>query len=341
VTLLFGMLVAQLLLHYHLAALMLLAAAIVAHRHGIRSIWRRMSLFLIGSATLALVHVSLLLATPGSIVKLIGTLVGEPSVWPYYKVMTFSFVAAALTLGATAYGFWQLANRRLMPDYALFALLGIWIPMFMIGAFLWNVPPRYTVASLLPLLLCAFAFAQHLSDRWLQPRMRHAALVAGVLATVLIVNPVTFAKTVNAGYEAHPDHKGAAEFVHSQQIGPDDIVIAEDVLQQTYYLGAVDYWLISRAHARRFVARIDGEIRDFYTATRVISSAAMLERLLQTPRKGRIFVIGSGENQSDKRKGMRGDMDPLLHSDRFEVVYRGRDGVTTVWQATAPAPATE
>jgi hypothetical protein len=65
----------------------------------------------------------------------------------------------------------------------------------------------------------------------------------------------------------------------------------------------------------------------------------MLEDLLRKQRGHRIFVIGSGENQSDKRKGMRGDMDPVLRSKQFEVVYEGRDGLTQVWRATGAPPS--
>ncbi len=110
-------------------------------------------------------------------------------------------------------------------------------------------------------------------------------------------------------------------------------------MQQTYYLGHVDYWLMSRNHARRYVELKNGRIQDFYTGSGVISSAAMLEDLLRNERGHRIFVIGSGENQSDKRKGMRGDMDPVLRSNQFEVVYQGRDGLTQVWRATGAAPS--
>ncbi len=45
--------------------------------------------------------------------------------------------------------------------------------------------------------------------------------------------------------------------------------------------------------------------------------------MLREERGNRIFVIGSGENQSDNRKGMRGDMDAVLHSEQFDRCLRG------------------
>lgn len=355
----------QLKLYYHIAGVLFIAGAVVARRYGGPRIWRRLRIFALGSGMLALIHFSLLASTPGSIKKTIGALVGQPSIWPYYRIITFTEVAGVLALAALAWGLWRLMKRRQVTDYVLLAVLAVWIPMFTIGFFVWSMPARYTVASLLPMMLCAFAFAQKITDwiqAWLAARnsstfksssfktssqsssqssFRDGPLhmVAAAVTGVLVVNPLAVAGTVNSGYESHPDHKGAAEFMKAQNIVDADVIIAEDVLQQTYYLGGVDYWLMSRHHARRYVELVDGQIRDFYTGAGVISSAKMLEDLLRSQRGHRIFVIGSGENQSDKRRGMRGDMDGVLHSEQFEVVYQGRDGLTQVWRATSAPPS--
>ncbi|MBL8270360.1 ArnT family glycosyltransferase [Steroidobacter sp.] len=343
-------LLAQLKLHYHIAGILFIAAMVVARRFGGPRVWRRLRIFALGSGLLALIHFSLLAATPGSLKKVIGALVGQPSIWPYFRVVAFSEVAGLLALAALAWGLWRLMKRRRVTDYVLFGVLGVWVPMFTIGFFVWSMPPRYTVASLIPMLLCAFAFAQKGTD-WLQAKLatrnvpmtwdRPLQMVAAIVVTILVVNPVEVVANVNSGYESHPDHKGAAEFMKAQHIVDADVIIAEDVLQQTYYLGRVDYWLMSRNHARRYVELVDGKIRDFYTGAGVVSSAKLLEDLLRQERGQRIFVIGSGENQSDKRKGMRGDMDAVLHSNQFEVVYEGRDGLTQVWRATGAPPPQE
>jgi 4-amino-4-deoxy-L-arabinose transferase-like glycosyltransferase len=348
-TLLLAGLLLQLRLYYHIAFLLLVAAVVVARRFAGPRIWRRFAIFALGSGLLALIHFSLLASTPGSLKRVIGALVGQPSIWPYIRLITYSEVAGFLALAAVVWGLWRLMKRRRVTDYVLLGVLGVWIPMFTIGFFVWSMPPRYTVASLLPMMLCGFAFAQKAID-WLQAwaaarnmtllAARPVHAIAAVVTTALVVNPVEVVASVNSGYESHPDHKGAAEFMKAQNIVDADVIIAEDVLQQTYYLGRVDYWLMSRHHARRYVELKNGRIQDFYTGAGVISSAAMLEELLRKERGNRIFVIGSGENQSDKRRGMRGDMDPVLHSKQFEVVYQGRDGLTQVWRATgAPPPS--
>jgi hypothetical protein len=338
-------LVSQFLLHYHIAAIAMLVGVVVARRFGGRAIWPRIAVVLAGSAVLAAVHVVLLKSSAGSMMKLVGLLVGQPSIWPYYRILEFSKFAGLLSVVCLIWGIVKLAAGKRVPDYWVMMLVGVWIPMFMIGLFLWNVPSRYTAASILPLLIAAFAFAQHCAAK-LSVRVdrRSQNWVQGILAAIVAIvaiNPIALAKVANAGYDQHPDHKGAAEFMRQQNLKPDDVIIAEDVLQQTYYLGKVDYWLMSRNFARKFVIRVDGQIRDFYTGTPVLSEATMLEDVLRAHPNQRVFVVGSGENQSDQRKSMRGDMDPVLKSDRFKSIFLGRDGFTRVWIANNAAATEE
>lgn len=333
----------QLAVHYHLAALCYVAGVALGVRFGSAAIYRRLALFFAGSAALALIHATLLASAPGSIVKLIGGMVGQPSVWPYVRVAQLSPAAGVLTLALLAWGLYQFARGRRIADYWLYAVLGVWAPVFALGLFAWNVPPRYTEMSLVPMLLCGMAFAQRAAD-WIcahVARLRgrpRAEIVAAALVTLCMVNPANAARVIGAGYELHPDHKGAAEFMRSQQLTDEDIVLAEDVLQQTYYLGRVDYWLIGKNIARRFVKKHGDGVVDFYTGTPVIASAAMLDDLLQKNPHRRIFVIGSGEQQSDNRLGARGpDLHAELQSDTFKTVFVGRDGLTRVLRAVPGA----
>jgi hypothetical protein len=125
--------------------------------------------------------------------------------------------------------------------------------------------------------------------------------------------------------------------MRTQNVTPDDIVLAEDVLQQTYYLGRVDYWLIGREHSWRYQQLLNGRIQDFYTATAVIDTGEQFQELLDANPHRRIFVIGSGENTRDGRREMRGDgINDLLKSGRFEPLFVGSDNFTTVWLAKQP-----
>jgi hypothetical protein len=332
-------LVAQLALYYHVAALLALAGTVIAFRFREQRAWRRFLRYALAAAIIVLVHVTLLAALPGSVIKLTGMLVGQPSVWQYVRIAEFSTVAAVLTAVVALWGLWRIGRRERVPDYWLLAVLGVWVPMFMLGWFRWNLPSRYTSASLVPMLICAFAVAQHAVDA-LSQRLRSSKVatplqaLALVAVMVLIIDPATANARFGRERVPLPDHKGAALFMRTQHVTADDIVLAEDVLQQTYYLGSVDYGHISRKHARRFVQQVDGVIRDFYTGTRVIDSGEKLRELLDDNPGRRIYVIGSGENRSDDRREMRGDgIGSVLKSQRFEALYLGRDGYTTVWRA--------
>jgi 4-amino-4-deoxy-L-arabinose transferase-like glycosyltransferase len=342
----------QVLLFYHLAVLFGVAGAVVAYRAAGPIVLRRLWIFLLSSAAVGLIQVTFLASRPGSVVKLVGVIIGQPSVWQYVRVAQFSLCAALLAFFATVWGLWRVANRQRAPDYALLALLGLWIPMFVLGVFAWNMPSRYTAASLLPMLVSAFALAQYGFDRlaqWVAQRgfgngpQRAWRPVAALLTLALVVEPTQVLARIQPSKRMFPDHRGAAEFIRSQNIKPEDILIAEDVLEQTYYLGRVDYWLISRKQARLYVQRVDGVIRDFYTHTPVIDSGEQLQEVLDTYADRRIFIIGSGENQKDGRREMRGHgiSQILTKSDRLEEVYLGSDGTTKVWRPKPSRAETE
>jgi hypothetical protein len=335
----------QLFRFYHLAAFSFVAAAILVVRYENGRVPRGLIWFASFCAALAVLQAALLyVGGIHSPTKLVGSMVGQPSVWPYVRVAGYSEVAAILCASMLITALVRFARRQPVSDYTVLAVLTIGIPLVVMGLFLWDLPVRYTASSALPLLLCGFAFAQSATqsltrklDRTKQSRW-HAAIA--IVLAVLMVNPIAFASVVNPGYDLHPDHKGAAEFIRSQNIKPEDVVLAEDVLQQTLYLGSVDYWLIGKEHARRFVNRVEGRIVDFYTGTPVITNAVELEALYEREAGHRIFIIGSGEGKEDQRLDMRGkSLQDALRSDRLKVVYNGRDGFTRVWQVVTHGPA--
>lgn len=331
----------QWLLFYHLAFLCYLAGAVLAVRFSAAAAVRRDLMGLAAAAALIMLcHAIWLAPRAATFVQLVGAMVGQPSVWPYAKIAQLSHVAALATAGLLGFGFWCIANRRHIPDYWLLAALGVWAPIFALGLFAWDVPPRYTAMSWVPMLVCAFAVMQRCVDALARSRSQIGAgwqAIVAVIAAVCIVNPAAVASSVNSGYAIRPDHKGAAEYMQAQSITDEDIVIAEDVLQQTYYLGKVDYWLIGPQVARRYVKRTDEGLVDFYTGTPVIFSSDMLDELLRNNPGKRVFIIGSGEDWRQGRRVVREGLHETLQSNRFTTVYTGRDGRTRVLRADSGA----
>jgi hypothetical protein len=345
-------LVAEVALAWHLAALLLVAALVFARRVGSLS-WLRLALFAVVSAVVAATEVAFLIHhAAGSAKQIAGVMLGWPSVWPFISIADYSTLAMLAAVGSLACGLWLLAHRRPAPDHVLLLVLGVWVPLLMIGFMKWNIPSRYAAAQIMPLLVAAFAAMQWAVGAWAlrvsRPRGSvaidsasegAASAGAAVLACLLVVNPIHVAAAVDSGYAHHPDHKGAAEFVAGLHPGPQDIIVAEDVLQQTYYLGHVDYWLVNKQVAAPFMHSVNGRWLDFYTDTPLIGSGVELERLVEKQNRGAIYVIGSGENQEDGRNLMRAfGISEALRSPPFHLVFRGRDGFTLVWKVDAPSP---
>lgn len=341
--LLFAGLVCQLVLYYHLACMLLVAGAILAYRHS-AGIGRRLVLLAAICGILAIAQFAYLHASgTDSARKVIGLMMGLPSVWSFLNLAAYS-PGASLLIGIGLIGsLWRLFTARKISDVWLFFTLSVWLPLLGLGLFTWYPEPRYTEFALPPLLLCGFACLP--AARAQQPAETAGVSVrwqaaAACLLSVLFVNPFGVAKVVNAGYTIHPDHKGAAEFMKSLRLAPNDVVLAEDVLEQTYYLGHVDYWLIGPEVAKDYVEDWHGQILDIYTHTPIMDSPEGLRALIEKQGRGAIYIIGSGENQEDGRLYMRGSgLDEMLKSGAFKRVYLGRDGLTEILKIEAPAAA--
>jgi hypothetical protein len=285
-------------LHYHLGVLALLFGAIIWLRTSNPPMrWIYGMLGIVGA--LAAFQAFFLYQTgeyPGR--QLIGAFVGQPSVWPTLRFSEYSQVAFGLYVVVLAYGAYKLATRHRIPDHLLFFAISVWAPLVAIGFQTWYLPPRYTVGMLPFFLLCFVAGLEYLSRQsWLTSRVGTRWQLAGTVGAIILVfsvaNPGELADVINSGYERHPDHKGAAEFVRNLPLTEDDIVIAEDVLQQTYYLGEVDYWLRSLSDARSFLVVKDGQNVDQYTSVPVIGSGSELVRVLKyrlTTTSGRVVA---------------------------------------------------
>jgi hypothetical protein len=333
-------------LFYHVGLLVILTGYIVARRNGARIV-PGVYLVLTASATLAVIQfIRLQAAGFGPARKTLGIMAGLPSVWTYLRAVSYSPIAWLVVCVALLRALWLIAQRRRIPDYWLFFALGAWLPLFALGFFGWYVEVRYTEFALLPLLVCAFAALQGWIGRAFSDecsgKLAPIGVLSVVLATLFVVNPFALARSVNAGYSIHPDHKGAAEFVKSLHLRTNDVVVAEDSLEQTYYLGHIDYWLVGKEVALQYVEMKDGVLRDIYTGAPLIGTAAELEALVRRRDRGAIYVIGSGEEQADGRKFVRGEgIFNALQDPVFEPIFLGRDGLTRVWKVREPARAVD
>jgi hypothetical protein len=331
----------ELLLFYHLGLLLILAGVIVAQRHGERA-WPRIAIVVVFSLILAGIQFIELQHTAGeSARKTLGMMTGLPSVWSYVRGFGYSPFAWLIVGLGLLRALWLVAQKRPVPDYWLFFILTVWLPLFALGFFGWYVDARYTEFALLPLLLSALALSQDLITAW-APRAAAVPtrLLAAAAVGILVINPISVAHTVNAGYTIHPDHKGAADYIRSIHPGAHDLIVAEDALQQTYYLGHIDYWLRGINDAAEYVQLKGAVLRDIYTDTPLIGTGAELTALIERRDRGAIYVIGTGEFKGEGLQYIRSHgIAAVLQQPIFEPVYLGRDGLTQVWMVRAPDDA--
>jgi hypothetical protein len=324
-------------LYYHIGGILLFFSAILWLRNpNLPRSW------LIGPVMLAVmiavVHLVILHETglyPGR--KLIGAVIGVPSVWPMLRLLQYSPIAGVLYGIVLLFALKNFAAGKRLPVHFLFFAIAVWIPLLIIGFFKWNVPPRYTLGQLGFFLLCTFTGLSYIAGerRWMEASLRAKPLAIGALVLVCaaVVNPVLLGRTVNPSYERFPDHKGAAEFIQSLSPQKDVILIAEDALQQTYYLGAVDYWLREFERSRRYSIMRDGTTIDQYTGAVTLGTGAELTVVLDQSLASDLYIIGSGENFVNGKRLFRGQgIADVLESDRLEVVFTGRDNKTRVWK---------
>jgi len=330
--------VASVLLQYHAAALLFLGATIVRLRLATRWDARELAaIALIAAfiAALAIVQLAILMGDPqfpGR--RILGAMLGYPSVWSYIRFSEFTLGGCLLYLPVLGYVALRLAQGGRIPDHVALFVLCAWAPMLVMGVASWYPAPRYLFGILPFFLLCVVAGGQYLASELGQTGRRRGTIAIQAAMLVVLVNPLVLSQTVNPTYGRHPDHKGAAEFVRSLDLSPDDILVAEDVLQQTYYLGGVDYWLTPLAQARAFAMERDGQVVDRYTATPVLDSAEAFRTLLDTRGDRTVVVIGSGENFANGYRTLRDpEVAGILESDSVHMAHLGRDGRTSVWIA--------
>jgi hypothetical protein len=344
ITLLTASLIAQVSRLDHLALLLVLAAIVIARRRG-RLSAARLGVYFGVCAFIAALQIEYdRVHHVGTLTQILGLMLGWPSVRPWIAISRLCRPAVLLAAAGGAVGLWQLAHRRRIPDFLLLLALGVWLPLLQIGNFYWDIPPRYAEAQIMPLLIAAFACARF-ATQWLlsrQGRRPAPVLAAGaaVLIAALLIDPARIASAADPTYAHYADNAGAAHFVESQHPGPRDIIVAEDALMQTYYLGHIDYWLQARDMASQFLRKVDGRWVDEYTGAPLIGTGAQLERLVERRNRGAIYVIGSGEGmRQDGRRLMRGlGIAQVLASPAFHLVYVGRDHLTEVWKVDAPRP---
>ncbi len=142
-------------------------------------------------------------------------------------------------------------------------------------------------------------------------------------------DPITQLKN---GAQLYPDHKTPGEYVRDNLL-THDIVVAEDALQQFWYIGKVDYWLRNaKTHGHfTYLASTDDQIRDLYINSLVVDDDIV--DTLSDNNKDRIWLITSAETQTNKEFYLSNKQ--LAWVNKIEQdnapTYLGLDGISKVF----------
>jgi hypothetical protein len=132
------------------------------------------------------------------------------------------------------------------------------------------------------------------------------------------------------GFAMYPDHRTPGLFV-KERARADDIIVAEDVLEQRWYAGRVDYWLHDVAEATSFLYRgSDGLLRDIYTSSVALSDEILADLAAE---QRRVWIITSAETAENRDVYLSARQLEWLHAVTTSAppVAVGRDGVSAVY----------
>ncbi len=248
-------------------------------------------------------------------------------------IVVFLLACALLALNPTKQNF----------DYAKLAVLAALMPVIAIGAIKEWGGLRYVIGFYPFALIVAATGISEVFKKLplaIAPNLKQAA--AGILLFIGALGShgvVQAFNTATLGYGEripifgwpYPDHKTAGEYVKAN-LRDSDLVIAEDMLQQRWYAGKVDYWLRNhKTHHRPLFLNKDGEFRDIYVNSIAVTPALLEE--INGIKERRIWLITSAETSVDLTLYLSEQQIQWLTKIRanHDPVYTGRDALTQVF----------
>lgn len=210
-------------------------------------------------------------------------------------------------------------------------------------------PPRYLI-HLYPFVLVLAGLGLAVCTSWVADRFERPSVAPWLAAAIALsgvigahgipdalrASDLTYADVVDPRvhmFERRPDHRGAGQYVRDR-LEAGDVVVAEDVQQQGWYAGRVDYMLRAEVDIWPFLfTGDDGQVRDVYMGAEMLWSHADFDRLFAEDPGRRVWIITSGETAAERDYFLNDDQRALIDwlDDTDREVFVGEDGVTRVY----------
>lgn len=264
------------------------------------------------------------------------------SLWPWVVFLgQFPLASLIVIIIAVPLLFRFVASEKFPYGMAVMLLL-VALPITVISTATWYPPPRYMFGFLPFFILASFQILQYWGDECASRNLfvqKSGVVILGVILCVSFIRPSDLFRTVNKGCATIanlclpiPDHRAQSKFMKNLKLDGDEIVIAEDVLQQTYYLGGVDYWLLGQDLSAQFVRVKDGKYVDIYTSTPTILNGMAANELFGSKTRPDIYLIGNPENSYGNRADhLTNGLFAAVNQWPHHLVYSSENDSAKIW----------
>lgn len=264
------------------------------------------------------------------------------SLWPWFVFLGQFPLASLIVISVVVPLIIRFVTSEKLPYGMATLLVLVALPITVISMATWYPPPRYMFGFLPFFILASFQILQYWGREYESRNLlahKSAVLMLGVVLCISFIRPPDLFRTVNKGCATIaniclpvPDHRAQSEFMKNLDLRGDEIVIAEDVLQQTYYLGGVDYWLLGQDLSAQFVREKDGEYIDIYTSTPTILNGKKADALFGSKTRPDIYLIGNPENSYGNRADhLTNGLFEAVNRWPHHIVYRSENDSARIW----------
>jgi 4-amino-4-deoxy-L-arabinose transferase-like glycosyltransferase len=273
-------------------------------------------------------------------------------IFPYPNWITLYAISPAITLlFITAMLYLAVEKKVIDKQNVVLLLVTALFPLILVGIFRKWAAARYMIEAY-PFMLILSLYMLHLllSKLFVFYRVVKEAPVVITMGLIILSGSLGGHGLIQAykvgatDHEDHlnkytfifriyPDHKAPGEFVAKHR-KPDDIVVAEDALQQRWYAGKIDYWLRgpgSESGGRFTYKGKDQKLHDIYVNSIVVTPDVL--RSIENNSTKRIWLITSAETYFDRNIHLKEYQLNWLENieSSYKPVFTGRDKITKVY----------
>ena len=248
-----------------------------------------------------------------------------------------------------ALGYIALSNKQIIGKHVYVLAICALCPLILVGIIKHWVPARYIITAYPFILIIVGLFLSLLVKKVFLLFNINSGLPSSAATLLIVCSGILGGHGIMSAYKAatlsysdhanaaahifpiHPDHKYTGEYVaaHSSE---NDLIIAEDILQQQWYAGKVDYWLRNhKSHNKYLYLGQDKKLRDIYVNS-IIATPEILDELTASSDK-KIWLITSGETFHARKHYLNDQQQAWLDAvaENNQPVFTGKDKISFVY----------